>query len=392
MVSSGFAGISQTLTLLVHSRYIDDHNTYGAYAAATLLMGIALVVLLLMTVLDRRGATDDHRDQPPARTTARSPRSTTSASRFPRAPLTALLGPSGSGKSTLLRSIAGLETLDSGAVTIQAATSPTSRPSGAHRLRLPALRRLQAHDGARQTSRSGSRSRKRPKAEIDTKVNDLLEIVGLEGFRNRYPRAALRRQRQRMALARPSPSTPRCCSSTSRSVPSTRRCAPTCASGCAACHDEVHVTTVSSRTTRRRRSTSRTHRGARQGTLQTGRGPGDALRTPRQRLRDELPRSVSRLGDQLVRPHDIVIEAKPRDGARARRRRARLPRVVTAVVERVVPLGFESGSTCARGRRPLRSAVSRRDGGRRPAAAAGEVVAARAIGRSSVVETAALAI
>jgi sulfate transport system permease protein len=38
----------------VHARYIDDHNTYGAYAAATLLMGIALVVLLLMTVLDRK--------------------------------------------------------------------------------------------------------------------------------------------------------------------------------------------------------------------------------------------------------------------------------------------------------------------------------------------------
>ena len=54
MVSSGFPGVSQTLTLLVHSRYIDDHNTYGAYAAATLLMGMALVVLLLMTLLDRK--------------------------------------------------------------------------------------------------------------------------------------------------------------------------------------------------------------------------------------------------------------------------------------------------------------------------------------------------
>ena len=54
MVSSGFPGVSQTLTLLVHARYIDDHNTYGAYAAATLLMSIALVVLLLMTVLDRK--------------------------------------------------------------------------------------------------------------------------------------------------------------------------------------------------------------------------------------------------------------------------------------------------------------------------------------------------
>ena len=59
MVSSGFPGVSQTLTLLVHSRYIDDHNTHGAYAAATLLMGLALITLLLMTVLDgkRLGAT-----------------------------------------------------------------------------------------------------------------------------------------------------------------------------------------------------------------------------------------------------------------------------------------------------------------------------------------------
>ncbi len=54
MVSSGFPGVSQTLTLLVHSRYIDDHNVHGAYAAATLLMFLALVTLLLMAVLDRK--------------------------------------------------------------------------------------------------------------------------------------------------------------------------------------------------------------------------------------------------------------------------------------------------------------------------------------------------
>ena len=57
MVSSGFPGVSQTLTLLVHSRYIDDHNIYGAYAAATLLMGLAVLTLLLMTVLDRKRST-----------------------------------------------------------------------------------------------------------------------------------------------------------------------------------------------------------------------------------------------------------------------------------------------------------------------------------------------
>ena len=49
VVAGGVPGESQTLTLLVHSRYIDDQNTFGAYAAATVLMGLALVTLLLMT-------------------------------------------------------------------------------------------------------------------------------------------------------------------------------------------------------------------------------------------------------------------------------------------------------------------------------------------------------
>ncbi|MVU76300.1 sulfate ABC transporter permease subunit CysW [Nocardia sp. ET3-3] len=56
MVSTALPGKSQTLTLLVNSRY-EDHNTFGAYCAATLLMGIALVVLLLMTLLERKRGT-----------------------------------------------------------------------------------------------------------------------------------------------------------------------------------------------------------------------------------------------------------------------------------------------------------------------------------------------
>ncbi|MDQ8045520.1 MAG: sulfate ABC transporter permease subunit CysW [Solirubrobacteraceae bacterium] len=54
MVSSNVSGQSQTLTLLVDSRYIDDRNVFGAYSASTLLMFLALVTLLLMTVLDRK--------------------------------------------------------------------------------------------------------------------------------------------------------------------------------------------------------------------------------------------------------------------------------------------------------------------------------------------------
>ncbi|MTJ65324.1 sulfate ABC transporter permease subunit [Nocardia seriolae] len=57
MVSTGLPGKSQTLTLLVNGRYVNDHNTFGAYCAATLLMGIALVVLLLMTLLERKRGT-----------------------------------------------------------------------------------------------------------------------------------------------------------------------------------------------------------------------------------------------------------------------------------------------------------------------------------------------
>ncbi|WP_020105589.1 sulfate ABC transporter permease subunit CysW [Nocardia sp. 348MFTsu5.1] len=58
IVSSNLPGVSQTLTLLVSSRYTDDYNEYGAYAAATLLMMIAIIVLLLMTFVGKRTDTN----------------------------------------------------------------------------------------------------------------------------------------------------------------------------------------------------------------------------------------------------------------------------------------------------------------------------------------------
>ncbi len=54
VVAGGVSGESQTLTLLVHARYIDDHNAFGAYAAATVLMGLALLTLLLMVLLSKK--------------------------------------------------------------------------------------------------------------------------------------------------------------------------------------------------------------------------------------------------------------------------------------------------------------------------------------------------
>lgn len=66
IVSSNLPGISQTLTLLVSSRYTDDYNEYGAYAAATLLMIIAIIVLLLMTLVQRRTGTNQFERRHPS--------------------------------------------------------------------------------------------------------------------------------------------------------------------------------------------------------------------------------------------------------------------------------------------------------------------------------------
>jgi sulfate transport system ATP-binding protein len=116
--------------------------------------------------------------------------------------LTALLGPSGSGKSTLLRVIAGLDTPDAGLVEI----------GGADATRLPPQRRNVGfvfqhyapfkHMTVERNVAFGLSIRKRPKTEIRTRVQELLELVHLEKFADRYPAQLSGGQRQRMALAR----------------------------------------------------------------------------------------------------------------------------------------------------------------------------------------------
>ena len=121
---------------------------------------------------------------------------------IPTGQLTALLGPSGGGKSTLLRIIAGLETADSGAVTIE----------GVEATHLPAQKRnvgfvfqhyaVFKHMTVAKNVAFGLEIRKRPKDEIAHRVQELLELVHLSQFAHRLPAQLSGGQRQRMALAR----------------------------------------------------------------------------------------------------------------------------------------------------------------------------------------------
>ena len=116
--------------------------------------------------------------------------------------LTALLGPSGSGKSTLLRIVAGLETPDTGEIRLagEDATelTPQKRGVGFVFQHYAAFK----HMTVRQNVAFGLAVRKRPKDEIRARVAELLELVQLTGFGDRFPEQLSGGQRQRMALAR----------------------------------------------------------------------------------------------------------------------------------------------------------------------------------------------
>jgi sulfate transport system ATP-binding protein len=116
--------------------------------------------------------------------------------------ITALLGPSGSGKSTVLRTIAGLETPDSGRITLvgedQTSASVQERRVGFVFQHYALFR----HMTVRQNVGFGLSVRKGPKDAIRRRVDELLNLVQLLPFAERYPHNLSGGQRQRVALAR----------------------------------------------------------------------------------------------------------------------------------------------------------------------------------------------
>src|SRR5262249_37558099 len=120
----------------------------------------------------------------------------------PDGSLTALLGPSGSGKSTLLRIIAGLEEPTSGRVVIHdrdvTHLPPQRREIGFVFQHYAAFK----HMSVRDNGAFALTLRKQPKAAGRRGVDELLEVVGVTGWWERYPSQLSGGQRQRMALAR----------------------------------------------------------------------------------------------------------------------------------------------------------------------------------------------
>src|SRR5262250_3375382 len=114
----------------------------------------------------------------------------------------ALLGPSGCGKTTLLRSIAGFEQPSAGRILLDgvdlAGVPPHRRPVNM----MFQSYALFPHLTVEGNIAFGLKQDGLPKAEIATRVTDMLALVKLEGFGARKPHQLSGGQRQRVALAR----------------------------------------------------------------------------------------------------------------------------------------------------------------------------------------------
>ncbi|MGX7418620.1 ABC transporter ATP-binding protein [Carnobacterium gallinarum] len=113
-----------------------------------------------------------------------------------------LLGPSGSGKSTLLRMIAGLEDITSGDLQLDGKKA-NHLESGARDIAMVFQNyALYPHMTVAENIVFALKANKVPKKEIQHRLEESLEMLGLVPFKNRLPKDLSGGQRQRTALAR----------------------------------------------------------------------------------------------------------------------------------------------------------------------------------------------
>ena len=114
----------------------------------------------------------------------------------------AILGPSGAGKSTLLRIIAGLLQPDSGRIVLDD-VDVTNRPAHVRNVGMMFQdEQLFPHLDVAANIAFGPRMHRWPATEVTARVDELLTIVGLEGFRDRQVDRLSGGEKKRVALAR----------------------------------------------------------------------------------------------------------------------------------------------------------------------------------------------
>ncbi|MBW8791699.1 MAG: ABC transporter ATP-binding protein, partial [Rhizobium leguminosarum] len=112
------------------------------------------------------------------------------------------LGPSGSGKSTTLYILAGFETPTKGDITLEGKTL-LATPSHKRNIGMVFQRyTLFPHLTVGENIAFPLKVRRKSKAEVDSKVKEMLRLVRLEGFEDRKPAQMSGGQQQRVALAR----------------------------------------------------------------------------------------------------------------------------------------------------------------------------------------------
>jgi sulfate/thiosulfate transport system ATP-binding protein len=244
--------------------------------------------------------------------------------------LTALLGPSGSGKSTLLRIIAGLEIPGSGSVVIDeqdvTATPARSRGVGFVFQHYAPFKHMTVHDNVA----FGLTVRKRPKSEIDPRVEELLGLVRLDGLANRYPSQLSGGQQQRMALARALAVQPKVLLLDEPFGALDAQVRGELREWLRRLHEEIHVTTIFvTHDQEEAMEVAEQIVVMNKGKIEQAGTPHELYESPRNEFVMSFIGPVNRLGDSFLRPHDIQILAEAEGSG------------IEALVQRVVHLGFE---------------------------------------------------
>jgi len=244
--------------------------------------------------------------------------------------LTALLGPSGSGKSTLLRIIAGLEWPDSGEIHLAGedatALSTQQRGVGFVFQHYAAFK----HMSVRQNIAFGLKVRKRPKAEIQSRVDELLALVQLQGFGDRFPAQLSGGQRQRMALARALAPEPRVLLLDEPFGALDARVRAELRSWLRRLHDETHTTTVFvTHDQEEAMDVADNVVVMNKGRVEQVAEPRELYDAPANEFVMSFVGQANHIGNAWVRPHDLEVVLEPNGTTRE------------AQVARVVHLGFE---------------------------------------------------